>query len=258
MTDERSIELSIEVPGTAEEVWAAIATGPGISSWYVPHQVEERDGGAASARFGEGPGMEVPGRVASWEPPNRIVFDGGEGAGGFAFEWTVEAQDGGTCIVRLVNSGFGTGDDWDAQYDAMTDGWTMFLLNLKLHCTHFAGQAATPIIPTSMWSTGRDDAWAALTSGLGLARHPEIGSQIVVAGDGAPTLAGEVVDATPWRLSLLVSEPAPGTALIAAEGMGDQIAVSVWMYLYGDAGAAAVADGPVWQKWLDALGADAS
>ena len=40
--DRRAIELEVEVPGTPEEVWRAIATGPGISSWYVPHTVEER------------------------------------------------------------------------------------------------------------------------------------------------------------------------------------------------------------------------
>ena len=124
MVDEnRSLELEVEVVGTPEEVWRAIATGPGISSWYVPHTVEEREGGAAGARFGPGPEMQVPGRVAAWEPPHRVVFDGGEGAGGMAFEWLVEARDGGTCVVRLVNSGFGTGDEWDGQYDAMTEGW---------------------------------------------------------------------------------------------------------------------------------------
>lgn len=76
-TTQRSIELDIEVPGTPEEVWRAIATGPGISSWYVPHVVEEREGGAATASFGDGPEMQVPGRVVAWEPPRRIVFDGG-------------------------------------------------------------------------------------------------------------------------------------------------------------------------------------
>ena len=50
MSDEsRSIQLEVEVSGSPEEVWRAIATGPGISSWYVPHTVEERDGGAATA-----------------------------------------------------------------------------------------------------------------------------------------------------------------------------------------------------------------
>ena len=32
----RSIQVEVEVPGTPEEVWQAIATGPGISSWFVP------------------------------------------------------------------------------------------------------------------------------------------------------------------------------------------------------------------------------
>ena len=40
----RSIQVEVEVPGTPEEVWQAIATGPGISSWFVPTEFEERDG----------------------------------------------------------------------------------------------------------------------------------------------------------------------------------------------------------------------
>ncbi len=133
MSDERSIELEIEVTGTPEEVWRAIATGPGISSWYVPHTVEERAGGGATASFGDGPEMQINGRVAAWEPPNRVVFDSGDGVAGLAFEWLVEARDGGTCIVRLVNSGFGSGEEWDGQYDGMAEGWLLFLENLRLH-----------------------------------------------------------------------------------------------------------------------------
>jgi hypothetical protein len=40
----RSVQVEIEVPGTPEEVWQAIATGPGISSWFVPTEFKERDG----------------------------------------------------------------------------------------------------------------------------------------------------------------------------------------------------------------------
>ena len=36
----RSVEAEIEVPGTPETVWTAIATGPGISSWFVPAEVD--------------------------------------------------------------------------------------------------------------------------------------------------------------------------------------------------------------------------
>lgn len=256
MSDDRSIELEIEVPGTPEEVWQAIATGPGISSWYVPHQVEERTDGTASARFGPGPEMEVPGRVAAWEPPHRVVFDGGEGVGGMAFEWLVEARDGGSCVVRLVNSGFGSGDDWDAQYDGMTDGWVMFLLNLKLHLEHFGGQAARAVIPSATWTSSRDDAWSTLTGALGIPSSPAAGQRIDVDVPNTPALGGTVVDTTPWRITLLLDKPSPGTALLAAEGMGDQVSVSIWSYLYGPDGAtAAERDEPRWQAWLAERGA---
>jgi hypothetical protein len=40
----RSVQVEVEVPGTPEEVWQAIATGPGISSWFVPAEFEVREG----------------------------------------------------------------------------------------------------------------------------------------------------------------------------------------------------------------------
>jgi uncharacterized protein YndB with AHSA1/START domain len=249
--ENRSVELEVEVVGTPEEVWRAIATGPGISSWYVPHTVEEREGGAATARFGPGPEMLIPGRVAAWDPPRRIVFDGGEGTGGMAFEWLVEARDGGTCVVRLVNSGFGSGEEWDDQYDGMTEGWQLFLLNLKLHLAHFGGQTATASLPTATWSGPRDEAWRTLTDQLGIPRAPAVGDRVQASADDAPTLAGTVVDVDSWRLALLVDQPAPGTAMIAVEGHGDRVNVSIWSYLYGSDGAAAAQrDEPRWAKWL--------
>ena len=250
--DRRSIELEIEVSGTPEEVWRAIATGPGISSWYVPHVVEERQGGAATASFGPGPEMQIAGRVAAWEPPHRIVFDGGNADEGLAFEWLVEGRDGGTCIVRLVNSGFAGGEEWDAQYDGMAEGWLLFLLNLKLHLEHFRGQTATAMLPMATWPGSRDDAWTKVLGELGLPVQPRAGQRLEVTAAGAPPLAGTVAEVAPRRLALIVDQPAPGTAFIAAEGHGDQTGVSIWSYLYGAEGAAAVArDTARWQAWLD-------
>lgn len=247
-----SIELEIEVPGTPEEVWRAIATGPGITSWYVPHVVEEQEGGSATARFGAGPEMEVPGRVAAWEPPRRIVLDGGEGAGGLAFEWLVEARDGGTCIVRLVNSGFGEGGDWDDQYDAMTDGWKMFLTNLRLHLTHFAGRSATTSLPGAVEPGPASAVWGRLCADLGVPSAAVVGDRLEATASEAPALAGVVAEATPTRYTLVVDDPLPGTAVIAAEPMGDVVAVSVWTYLYGtDAAAVSERDEQRWQSWLD-------
>src|SRR5688572_18576331 len=97
----RSVDAEAEVPGTPEEVWRAIATGPGISSWFVPTRVEERVGGEIMANFG--PNMDSLAKITAWDPPRRLVADnaedGGPGSPTVATEWTVEARSGGTCVV---------------------------------------------------------------------------------------------------------------------------------------------------------------
>ena len=221
MSDERRrIELAVAVPGSPEQAWQAIATGTGISSWYVPHTVDEREGGTATASFGPEPEMQVQGRVAAWDPPHRIVFDGGEEVEGLAFEWTVEAQDGGTCIVGLVNSGFGRGDEWDDLYDDMTEGWQLFLLNLRLHLQHFRGRTAIASLPTAAWSGTLAQAWASLTDALGIPLAPEVGQHVEVTARDAPALAGTVADIAEHRVALLLDQPSPGTAFIGVHRQG--------------------------------------
>ena len=247
----RSLELEVEIPGSPEEAWRAIATGAGISSWYVPHTVEERAGGAASASFGPEPEMQIEGRVAAWDPPRRVVFDGGEGVEGLAFEWTIEARDGGTCVVRLTNSGFDSSEEWDVLYDGMSEGWQLFLLNLRLHMEHFRGRSATASLPTAMWNGTRDEVWTALADALGIPPLPAVGERIEVTAPDAPALAGTVTDVARYRVALLLDQPTPGTAFVAVENLDGAVAASIWCYLYGDdALSAAERDEPLWREWL--------
>ena len=56
-----------EVPATPGEVWAAIATGPGIDSWFMGrNDVEAGVGGTVRTVFGEY-APEVPLRLAGSE-----------------------------------------------------------------------------------------------------------------------------------------------------------------------------------------------
>ena len=66
----RRIENRIEVPGTPEQVWEAIATGPGIEAWFVPARVE--DGRVA---LDMGSGLEDAGVVTEFSPPHRFVYE---------------------------------------------------------------------------------------------------------------------------------------------------------------------------------------
>jgi uncharacterized protein YndB with AHSA1/START domain len=251
----RWLEFEVGVDGTPEEVWQAIATGPGISSWYVPHEIEPRTGGATTSSFGPEPEMQIPGVVAAFEPPNRVCFTGVEAHGTLAFEWLVEARDGGSCVVRLVNTGFGEGDDWDGQYDGMADGWLLFLYNLQLHLRHFRGRRGRAMLPMGVFPGPREAAWATVLGALGFPAEPQVGDRVSTHGTGAPVLSGTVLTASSWRLAILLDGPAPGTAFFAAEGMGDMVGVSVWSYLYGDdREAIAARDEPRWREWLASAG----
>jgi uncharacterized protein YndB with AHSA1/START domain len=249
---ERVIDLSVEVPGTPEEVWRAIATGPGISSWFVPHEVDEREGGGVRMDFGGG--LAEAATVTAWEPPRRIVMTG-EGDRALAFEWLVEARDGGTCVVRLVNTGFGAGEDWDADFHGMSEGWPLFLENLRLHLTHFRGRTARAVIPTAMVPGTRDGAFEQLCAALGVPTDLAVGDRLEASAPGAPPLAGVVAGtartAGARGYFLVVDSPAPGTAFLAAEGAGDQVGVSLWLYLYGP-DAAGLTD--VWTPFVTAFG----
>jgi uncharacterized protein YndB with AHSA1/START domain len=142
----RSVEAEVEVPGTPEDVWQAIATGPGISSWFVPTRVEEREGGAIVCDFG--PGMESHSAITAWEPPHRFAADSRDDMGPddptVGTEWIVEARSGGTCIVRVVHSWFTSSDAWDDQFEGHTYGWLSFFRVLRLYLEQFRGQPGSP------------------------------------------------------------------------------------------------------------------
>lgn len=247
-SETRTIDLAVAVPGTPKEVWDAIASGPGISSWFVPHTVDGRVGGQVTMNFGSyGTHTAV---VTAWEPPRRIVIESG-GDRPLAYEWLVEARDGGTCIVRLVNSGFGAGEDWDGDFDGMTDGWTIFLESLRLQLTHFRGSRAEAAVPTVMVPGPHAAAWATLCDALGIGTAFGAGDRLVTGGDGVPALAGNVATTITLPRTtaylLVLDEPVPGTAFVTAEGDGDQVAASAYLYLYGPGGREAATE---WSSWL--------
>ena len=131
----RSVQVEVEVPGTPEEVWQAIATGPGISSWFVPAEFEVRDGKPVAVKLNFGPGMQSTSAVTAWEPPRKWTAqsDGWvPGSPPIANEWSVEARGGGICLVRIVHSLFASTDDWDNQLEGTEHGWPGFFRTLRI------------------------------------------------------------------------------------------------------------------------------
>jgi uncharacterized protein YndB with AHSA1/START domain len=249
----RSVSVEVEVPGTPEEVWQAIATGPGISSWFVPAEFEEKDGKPVAIKLDFGPGMESRSAITTWDPP-RMFAAQGEGWGGsppIADEWRVEARGGGICVVRVVHSLFASTDDWDNQLIGTESGWPGYFRILRLYLTHFRGQRSAIMQFMAPAAGSEAEAWETLTAAMGL--KGVSAGQRWTAPAGVPALGGVVEHTTqkPCYALLRLDKPGPGAAALGAVKCGSPILVTLSFYLYGDQATATVAhETPLWQAWI--------
>lgn len=253
------LEFSVEVPGTAEQVWQAIATAKGMTAWFLPTEMEEREGGAL--RFIMGPEMGSSGHVTGWEPPRRIVYEEDWAAlmgkdpdslSPLTSEFLVEARSGGTCVVHVTSSGFGTGADWEAEFwDDMGVNWMPFFDNLRLYLTHFPGQEATRLEATASLAADAAELWATLRDRLGLG---EQGARVEVRG-----CTGSVEKVGERQALVRLTEPVPGmlSVFTFAEAEGRAMA-GVRAYLFSpDAADFVRREEPAWRAWLQSLAAAA-
>ncbi|GEK22667.1 SRPBCC family protein [Cellulomonas xylanilytica] len=248
------LEFTVEVPGTPEQVWDAIATGTGMSAWYLPTELEEREGGSVHFTIGEHMGSD--GRITGWDPPRRLAFDedwaslmgvDADALSPLTCEFLVEAQSGGTCVVRVTSSGFGTGTSWESEWwDSVAPAWIPYFDNLRLYLAHFAGQEATRMEVTASHPGDVDAVWSALHDAVGLG---EEGSPVEVRG-----AAGTVERLGDRQALVRLTAPVPGMLDVFVEGHGGAATAGVRAYLFSaDAADYVRREEPAWQAWLREL-----
>jgi uncharacterized protein YndB with AHSA1/START domain len=144
---EHRMERTYRVVATPDEVWEAIATSEGISSWMAPTRLDPRVGGEVSFDFGD---LASTGVVTRCTPPARFAYeepwpladrpedvdpdmarwfasrdvplseacDDVKRMSPVATEFLVEAESGGSCVIRVVTSAYGIGADWEDEFFA--------------------------------------------------------------------------------------------------------------------------------------------
>jgi uncharacterized protein YndB with AHSA1/START domain len=268
----RYVQAEVEVPGSPDEVWDAIATASGISSWFVPTRSDEREGGEVVNSFG--PGMDSVAKITSWDPPRSFTAESEGGPGTVATEWIVEARDGGQCVVRVVHRWFADSDDWDGEFEGHAYGWAAsFFRILRLYLEHFAGVECAAFDLAGFKAAPPPESWTAFTSGLHLDRD----AGQVSSASGTPELAGviqslevtdpallavretapqiratlEGMEGEDPELLLRLERPAPGLMHAFSMAMGGQTMISIRVFLYGDEGVrSARAMEAEWREWL--------
>ena len=141
---EHRMERTYQVAATPEQVWDAIATADGISAWMVPTRLDPHIGGSVSFDVG----FWSQGIVTDYTPPTRFAYaepwptadhmatsdHDTSSLSPIATEFLVESASGGSCVIRVVSSAYGSGSDWENEFFAeMIAGWVALLDNLATH-----------------------------------------------------------------------------------------------------------------------------
>ena len=166
---EHRMERAYAIAASPAEVWSVIATAEGISSWMVPTRLDPRVGGEVQFDLGD---LTSTGVITSYAPNDRFayeepwpiadrpedispgmaewfesigvplsdVYEGLAVVTPIAAEFLIEAESGGTCVLRVVTSAYGNGAEWENEFfDQMAASLGPMLDNLT---TRFAVAAA--------------------------------------------------------------------------------------------------------------------
>jgi hypothetical protein len=136
-------------------------------------------------------------------------------------------------VIRTAASGFLPGDDWEAEYDAMTLGNAMFRRTLVEYLGHFAGRHARPI---TVFGPAVVE-WEAVWRSLSVALHRQ-GDRVSVPGYGRSFVYFENRDTLGIRT--------PHAMYRFLRGFGGQLIASHHIFDGDDTEEQ-------WQHWLDSL-----
>jgi uncharacterized protein YndB with AHSA1/START domain len=206
MTHPFEITLDLEVDATPEQVWEAIATGPGLNSWFLgDSEIEPQRGGTWKWSFG---GFTDESTLSTWDPPTRLVTSGNEGPYGakHSFDYTVQPREGGGSAIRYVHSGVLGGEDWEAEYEAMSEGDPMYLFKLVQYLNHFRGRFATKVDAFGPNVPDRQQAMAAFRRALGLGDEVAKGDKVSLKPEGVDPIEGEVDHVSPHFIGLITDD----------------------------------------------------
>ncbi|WP_328616128.1 SRPBCC domain-containing protein [Amycolatopsis sp. NBC_00355] len=243
MGHEFELTDAAEVDATPEQLWEAIATGPGIDSWFMGrNEVEGGTGGVIRGTFG---GYRPEFGIREWEPLERLVYgtDAAPDGRRIAYEFLIEGREGGSSVIRCVTSGFLPGDDWEDEFEAMTTGGALFFRTLVEYVTHFAGRAAVPVTafgpPVGDWDT----AWATLGAALGLSARPMTGDRVRLEPDGREPVEGVVYAVNDQSVGIRV----PDAMIRFIRGFHGPMVAAHHVFTPG---VDAAAEEKAWSSWL--------
>jgi uncharacterized protein YndB with AHSA1/START domain len=125
---EKELVIEVVVPASRAEVWKAFTTSDGLSTWLTPGAtVDLRSGGEWTARF---PGGSTGGgTIISFVPEKDLVISAlapekfpTVRATRTTVKFEFEPRGGSETAVKLTQTGWKDGKEWDEAYEYLTAG----------------------------------------------------------------------------------------------------------------------------------------
>ena len=132
---DKMLRVEITVPASRGEVWKAFSTSEGLSTWLAPGaNVDLRPGGEWMVHFSGS--SSAGGTIVSFVPQREIVISAlapekfpAVRAARTTARFQLEDHGKGT-LVRLTQTGWQDGDEWDRAYEYLTAGNAQLMATL--------------------------------------------------------------------------------------------------------------------------------
>lgn len=200
----RVVRKEILIDAEPQQVWEAWADPAKLATWFVDRADGETRPGEVMTWHFDTFDYHVPVNVYEVEEGRRLVIGGERPEGPPALQEILIEKRGGSTLLRLANSGFGEGAEWDDEYEGVDSGWEMALATLKHWLERYPARARTHVLRMRPAALEYARLLPLYTTAAGLASW--LGEEVSLGSD--PLTVG-----TELRLSGLEGGPWSGSVL---------------------------------------------
>lgn len=209
----RRVEDETTVEANAADVYRAWAEPDELVRWFVDRSGGRVEPGGSILWAWDAYDVEQELEVVEAEAGRRLVLRTVWGGRLTVLEVTLEPLPGGTRL-RLIESGFGEGADWDGEYEGTRSGWTHSLAHLKVYLERHPGRDRETLDLLQPVAFRAKDLLAATRTTEGLAKWlgraegdlGGVGDRVRVDLQGGGRLTGRVISMTDWETGVTWDE----------------------------------------------------
>jgi uncharacterized protein YndB with AHSA1/START domain len=248
----RAVAREITIAASVDAVWQALTDAEELTRWFPPIARVEPGAGGRSWRAWQS-GEEIEERIEQWEPGVHLRTVGVHGSWmGIVTDYYLTSRSGET-VLRVVSSGFGDDDTWDALADAFGGGWDFELRGLKHYLEHHRGRARVIALARSSRPASASESWERIVGIGGWLGFRRAASRYEAQLATGQRLSGTIhVWQPPRQLAATVDELNNAYLRADTRCLGESGAPWVWLSTYGLAVDTVRAIERDWQASLDA------